>query len=60
VSQTPDDRGSKPQLIIVGDTHGQLADVLWLFYKLGAPSPSNRYLFNGDICDRGDLACEIW
>lgn len=48
------------QLIVVGDTHGQLADVLWIFYKLGVPSPSNRYLFNGDICDRGNLASEIW
>jgi len=33
---------------------------LWIFYKLGVPSPSNRYLFNGDICDRGNLATEIW
>jgi len=48
------------QLVVVGDTHGQLVDVLWIFYKLGVPSPTKRYLFNGDICDRGDMATEIW
>ena len=40
------------QLIIVGDTHGQLGDVLWIFFKYGWPSKQNRYLFNGDIVDR--------
>jgi diadenosine tetraphosphatase ApaH/serine/threonine PP2A family protein phosphatase len=47
------------QLIIVGDTHGQLEDILWLFFKHGPPSASNRYLFNGDIVDRGGHALEI-
>eukprot|EP00923_Selenidium_pygospionis_P011353 GHVN01019634.1.p1 GENE.GHVN01019634.1~~GHVN01019634.1.p1 ORF type:complete len:443 (+),score=47.41 GHVN01019634.1:93-1421(+) len=48
------------KLVIVGDTHGQLNDVLWLFYKFGAPSSTNVYLFNGDICDRGVYGCEIF
>lgn len=52
--------GPEPQMILVGDLHGQLADCLWIFYKLGVPSPANRYLFNGDICDRGEHAVEIW
>lgn len=53
--------GENPaQLIIVGDLHGQLADLLWIFYKMGCPSPTNRFLFNGDICDRGTMATEIW
>jgi protein phosphatase len=47
------------RLIIVGDTHGQLADVLHIFHQLGPPSESNRYLFNGDIADRGTQAVEI-
>lgn len=47
-------------LVIVGDLHGQLADLLWIFFKVGVPSPSNRFLFNGDICDRGENAAEIW
>ena len=34
------------QLVIVGDTHGQLEDVLWIFFKYGWPSEQNRYLFN--------------
>ncbi|CAJ1438310.1 unnamed protein product [Effrenium voratum] len=47
-------------LVIVGDLHGQLADLLWIFFKVGVPSPSNRYLVNGDVCDRGENATEIW
>eukprot|EP00392_Amoebophrya_sp_AT5.2_P000703 g704.t1 len=46
--------------IVVGDTHGQLEDVLWIFYKNGLPSQSNAYLFNGDIADRGFYATEIF
>jgi len=51
---------TEPRLVIVGDTHGQLQDVLWIFYKFGVPSLGNRYLVNGDICDRGPYAVEIW
>mmetsp|Transcript_12346 Transcript_12346/g.35010 ORF Transcript_12346/g.35010 Transcript_12346/m.35010 type:complete len:865 (-) Transcript_12346:105-2699(-) len=47
------------RLIIVGDTHGQLEDVLWMFFKYGPPSPTNQYLFNGDIVDRGGHSLEI-
>ena len=46
------------QLVIVGDTHGQLEDVLWIFFKYGWPSKQNRYLFNGDIVDRSAAAQE--
>eukprot|EP00922_Rhytidocystis_sp_ex-Travisia-forbesii_P032363 GHVS01048091.1.p1 GENE.GHVS01048091.1~~GHVS01048091.1.p1 ORF type:complete len:1000 (-),score=105.05 GHVS01048091.1:214-3213(-) len=48
------------RLVMVGDTHGQLNDVLWLFYKFGPPSSTNIYLFNGDIADRGAHAAEIF
>eukprot|EP01071_Lankesteria_metandrocarpae_P008624 Lankesteria_metandrocarpae@DN5006_c0_g1_i3.p1 len=48
------------RIIVVGDTHGQLNDVLWIFYKFGPPSPINIYLFNGDIADRGVHAVEIF
>lgn len=50
---------SDAQLIIVGDTHGQLEDVLWMFFKYGPPSARNQYLFDGDIVDRGGHALEI-
>ena len=55
-----DEPGPGSRLIIVGDTHGQLQDVLWMFAEYGLPSPTNRYLFNGDIADRGDYATEIF
>jgi protein phosphatase len=48
------------RLILVGDTHGQLADVLHILHQLGPPSAQNRYLFNGDIADRGHQAVEIF
>mmetsp|Transcript_111252 Transcript_111252/g.314910 ORF Transcript_111252/g.314910 Transcript_111252/m.314910 type:complete len:1017 (+) Transcript_111252:136-3186(+) len=47
------------RLIIVGDTHGQLADVLHIFHQLGTPAKQNRYLFNGDMVDRGPMSMEI-
>ena len=46
------------QLVLVGDTHEQLEDVLWIFFKYGWPSEQNRYLFNGDIVDRSAAAQE--
>jgi len=45
--------------VVLGDTHGQLEDVLWVFFEHGLPSPENVYLFNGDVCDRGYGAVEI-
>ncbi|CAE7512764.1 rdgC [Symbiodinium natans] len=48
------------QTVVVGDTHGQLEDVLTIFLAHGTPSNRNRYIFNGDIADRGPNACEIF
>lgn len=47
------------RLTIVGDTHGQLQDLLSIFTLNGIPSPSNRYLMNGDFVDRGQHSIEI-
>mmetsp|Transcript_45463 Transcript_45463/g.98663 ORF Transcript_45463/g.98663 Transcript_45463/m.98663 type:complete len:975 (-) Transcript_45463:251-3175(-) len=48
------------RMVIVGDTHGQIEDVLWIFFKNGLPSSSNVYLFNGDVVDRGKNSIEIF
>mmetsp|Transcript_70992 Transcript_70992/g.140986 ORF Transcript_70992/g.140986 Transcript_70992/m.140986 type:complete len:983 (+) Transcript_70992:81-3029(+) len=48
------------RLIVVGDTHGQLQDALLIFLLHGAPSSKNVYVFNGDVADRGQNACEIF
>lgn len=52
--------GHDPRLIVVGDVHGQLQDVLHIFDANGPPSEEVTYLFNGDIVDRGRYAVEIW
>eukprot|EP00930_Biecheleria_cincta_P034578 TRINITY_DN23883_c0_g1_i1.p1 TRINITY_DN23883_c0_g1~~TRINITY_DN23883_c0_g1_i1.p1 ORF type:complete len:931 (+),score=113.00 TRINITY_DN23883_c0_g1_i1:82-2874(+) len=49
---------AKGRMLLVGDTHGQLEDVLWMFFKYGAPSAENQYVFIGDIADRGGHAVE--
>uniref|UniRef100_A0A6T1AN62 Serine/threonine-protein phosphatase n=1 Tax=Alexandrium monilatum TaxID=311494 RepID=A0A6T1AN62_9DINO len=47
------------RLLVLGDTHGQLEDLLWIFFEHGLPAADNVYLINGDVCDRGGGAVEI-
>ncbi len=47
------------RLTVCGDTHGQLADLFSIFTINGTPSPTNRYIFNGDFVDRGDCGVEV-
>ena len=53
---------SPGDLTIVGDLHGQYSDFAQIFQnpKLGGyPSETNRFIFNGDIVDRGPMGLEI-
>lgn len=47
----------KEEMVVVGDIHGQFPDLLTIFRINGAPSKKLKYLFNGDIVDRGDYSC---
>ncbi len=53
-------KGEGVKFIVVGDTHGQLKDFLWILMEQGLPSPTTTYLINGDVADRGDNAVEIF
>ena len=44
------------KLVIFGDTHGHLKDLVHVWLREGLPDDRTHYLFNGDICDRGDAA----
>ena len=50
-------RGPPGGLVIVGDTHGQFADLMGMIFSekvAGFPSSNNVFIFNGDFVDRGE------
>ena len=47
------------RLTVVGDLHGQLADLLHIFSQNGWPDENSLYVFNGDFVDRGPCGVEV-
>ncbi len=50
---------NSPKVIIVGDLHGSLPDLHEILTSHGPPSPSQSYIFNGDLVDRGPHSTEV-
>eukprot|EP01060_Flectonema_neradi_P030918 TRINITY_DN4579_c3_g1_i1.p1 TRINITY_DN4579_c3_g1~~TRINITY_DN4579_c3_g1_i1.p1 ORF type:complete len:793 (+),score=112.59 TRINITY_DN4579_c3_g1_i1:61-2379(+) len=46
-------------VVIVGDLHGSLGDLLHILETHGLPGEPYSYIFNGDLVDRGNNGCEI-
>eukprot|EP00603_Paraphysomonas_imperforata_P002873 CAMPEP_0114426234 /NCGR_PEP_ID=MMETSP0103-20121206/7681_1 /TAXON_ID=37642 ORGANISM="Paraphysomonas imperforata, Strain PA2" /NCGR_SAMPLE_ID=MMETSP0103 /ASSEMBLY_ACC=CAM_ASM_000201 /LENGTH=849 /DNA_ID=CAMNT_0001595165 /DNA_START=186 /DNA_END=2735 /DNA_ORIENTATION=- len=51
------EKGEK--VTVVGDLHGQLGDLFHILEESGWPSPTNKYIFNGDFVDRGEQGVEV-
>lgn len=45
------------KVVVVGDLHGQIADLFHILSESGMPNESTYYIFNGDFVDRG--ACGV-
>lgn len=55
-----DDLDSDSKVVVVGDVHGQLHDLLFLLKDAGFPSQNQFYVFNGDYVDRGAWGLETF
>lgn len=47
-------------VVVVGDLHGQLHDVVFLLHDAGLPSEKRFFVFNGDYVDRGAWGIETF
>lgn len=48
------------QVVVVGDVHGQLHDLLFLLKDVGFPCEDRLFVFNGDYVDRGAWGLETF
>lgn len=55
-----DQLGLESTVVVVGDIHGQLHDLLFLLNDAGFPSENRLYVFNGDYVDRGAWGIETF
>lgn len=55
-----DDLDSESNVVVVGDLHGQLHDLLFLLKDAGFPCQNRFYVFNGDYVDRGAWGLETF
>lgn len=55
-----DDFDQDSRVVVVGDMHGQLHDVLFLLRDAGFPSKNCFFVFNGDYVDRGAWGLETF
>lgn len=51
---------SESRIVVVGDVHGQLHDVLFLLRDSGPPGDHRFFVFNGDYVDRGAWGLEVF
>ncbi|KAG8373578.1 hypothetical protein BUALT_Bualt11G0039000 [Buddleja alternifolia] len=51
---------SRRRVVVVGDVHGQLHDVLFLLRDAGFPADDRFFVFNGDYVDRGAWGLEVF
>ncbi|KAL2247161.1 serine/threonine-protein phosphatase 7 [Sesamum indicum] len=52
--------GQQSRVVVVGDVHGQLHDVLFLLRDAGYPANDRFFVFNGDYVDRGAWGLEVF
>eukprot|EP01060_Flectonema_neradi_P030741 TRINITY_DN4522_c1_g1_i1.p1 TRINITY_DN4522_c1_g1~~TRINITY_DN4522_c1_g1_i1.p1 ORF type:complete len:1075 (+),score=219.62 TRINITY_DN4522_c1_g1_i1:283-3225(+) len=56
VNYTNSEKGTT---VIIGDLHGSLPDLLHILDNFGLPGPGMKFIFNGDLVDRGEHSCEV-